>query len=322
MRINVTEGVFDGKVGIEVDAKEDVEYFIVHAADTLNITQTRVLINGTDEELAINRTFSYIPYEFWVIQLTEKLTPNSYRLEFEFESELNQNMAGLYKSQYFRDGEDVGLAATQFQATSARKAFPCFDEPSFRSVFEVTVTSAADMNLTISNMRTHRTVRTNSTFEDVQTLYSEEKPPMATHLLAIVFSDFVCKEIRVDNYPLRVCASSVEEYKLDYSLDVSPRLMHYLAKQYLDYDYQLPKVDFIAIPDFSAGAMENWGLITFRETAMLWHESESTSANKMSVISTIAHEIAHMVNQFIFKYSIQIIFNLKSTKILRHLNLK
>ena len=279
-------------------AAEEVEYFIVHCAETLNITETRVLINGTEQELPYNQTFRNIPYEFWVIQMTEKLPPNTYRLDFSFESELNQNMAGLYKSEYYKDGQPVGLAATQFQATSARKAFPCFDEPSFKSRFEVTITSAANMTLTIANTREHRSVRTLSDTTDVQTLHFEETVPMVTYLLAMVVSDFVCKQTTDQNgTPVRVCASSVEEHKLDYSLDVSPKILNYFGN-YLAYNYStmgMEKVDFIAIPDFSAGAMENWGLITFRETAMLWEESESTTTNKMSVISVIAHEIAHMV---------------------------
>jgi len=202
-------------------------------------------------------------------------------------------MVGLYKSEYYKDNEAVGLAATQFQATSARKAFPCFDEPSFRSVFEVTITHESDKNLTISNMPIVSQNLDSST--NLITTKYQETVPMVTYLVALVVSDFVCLETVNDGYDLRVCSSSVEEYKLNYSYEVAPKLLHHYAEVYLDYIYQLPKVDFIAIPDFSAGAMENWGLITFRETAMLWHETESTSTDKMRVISVIAHEIAHMV---------------------------
>lgn len=230
--------------------------------------------------------------------MADRLPPDSYRLEFSFESELNKNMVGLYRSQYYVDKEPVGLAATQFQATHARKAFPSFDEPSFKSKFEISITSASNMTLTIANTREHRSVHSVSDAFDVQKLQFEETVPMATYLVAMVVSDFQCKESNVvEGIPVRVCASSVEQHKVDYALDVSPRIVNYFG-QYFDSQYSaqgMSKLDFIAIPDFSAGAMENWGLITFRETALLWNETESTTANKMSVVAVIAHEIAHMV---------------------------
>jgi aminopeptidase N len=292
-QINVTENNFAGNVKIEVEAKEDVEYFILHAAEILNVTDTRVFKNSTNEEITVNKTFRYIPYEFWAIQLENKVSADTYRLELQFNGDLNQNMVGIYKSNYIRDGQIVGLAATQFQSTHARKAFPCFDEPSFKSVFDVTIIRDSHLDLTISNMP-NISQSIDDTNGWVTTKY-QETVPMVTYLLALVVSDFVCKETDENGYPLRVCSSSVEEYKLNYSLEMAPKLLNHYAVDYLDSPYQLPKVDFIAIPDFSAGAMENWGLITFRETAMLYTDSESTSTNKMSVIAVIAHEIAHMV---------------------------
>ncbi|CAG2104288.1 unnamed protein product, partial [Medioppia subpectinata] len=294
--IDVEESTFTGTANIDVTAGHPTQYFIVHAADTLDITSSVVKKKGT----AVALEQSGAPtrnarYELFVIKMKDIQPADEYILEFVFKSKLNENMDGLYKSTYYKDGKPVGLAATQFQATSARKAFPCFDEPSFRSTFEMTITSKQDKTLTISNNEMEGTPVINA--DGTQTIKYKKTPPMVTYLLAMVVSDFVCQPAApgVVDYTVRVCASSVEQQKVGYSLAVTPQVMNYYDGYFgHKYSQHMPKADYIAIPDFSAGAMENWGLITFRETGLLWHEKESTSANKMAVIAVIAHETVHM----------------------------
>lgn len=118
---------------------------------------------------------------------------------------------------------------------------------------------------------------------------------MVSYLVALVVSDFVCLNTTVDGIDVYVCAPPILEYKLDYAFWASPELLHIYAKQYFQLDYQLPKAHFVAIPDFSAGAMENWGLILYRYAALLYHNDEDTSTGKAYVNAVDAHEIVHMV---------------------------
>ncbi len=227
--------------------------------------------------------------------MAQTVEPNKYRLEYDFNGNLLLGgLSGLYRSNYYRGNETIGLAATQFEFIDARKAFPCFDEPSFKSTFELTLIHDKHMNTTLTNMPVVEET-TDESVDWVTTKYSETVS-MTTYLVAMVVSDFVCQEGEVDGITVGVCASPVQSYKLDYGLEWTKNCLHHFAKDYLQVDYPLPKVDMIAIPDFAYGAMENWGLVTFRETALLWHPDEGTSANKMSVLAVIAHELAHFVS--------------------------
>ena len=292
--MNVTTNVYNGSVAIEVNASTPVRHFIVHASSILNVTDARVRLNSTGAIVPQVRTFRYKPNDFYVIELVEEVAADVYRLEYEFNGNLLLGgLSGLYRSSYVRDNETIGLASTQFEFTDARKAFPCFDEPSFKSTFELTLIHDKSMNTTLSNMPI--TVETvDDSLQWVTTSY-KETVPMVTYLVAIVVSDFVCKQSSIDNTIVGVCASPVQKEKLDFGLESTKKCLHHLSKEYLQVDYPLPKVDMIAIPDFAYGAMENWGLVTFRENRLIFDEKTDTSANKMSVVAIIAHELAHFV---------------------------
>lgn len=131
----------------------------------------------------------------------------------------------------------------------------------------------------------------------------DETPKMVTYLLAFIVSDFECgvKTDEGSNVLVQVCSSPPEVAKVDYSLQMAgPLIKAYSDKFNFNYSQVLPKMDLVAIPDFSAGAMENWGLLTFRETALLWGKEESSASDKMYVLSVVSHEIAHMVSFHVF----------------------
>jgi aminopeptidase N len=296
IQINTTTNVFNGTVEIEVDAREEVEYFIVHAANILTVGESRVYDENSGDNISVVQTFRYLPLEFWVIRLDRKLPPNRYILIINFESNLLLGgLVGLYKSFYEINNETIGLAATQFELTHARKAFPCFDEPSFRSYFEITIIHDTEKNLTLSNMPIAQEL-TDSPSVGLTTTKYERSVSMVSYLVAILVSDFACRNDSANDLgiDIRICASRIAEYKAQYALDVTPKIFQHFNDSFQS-PYQLKKSDLIAIPHFSAGAMENWGLVKFRETALLWIPEENTSASKMSVISIIAHELAHMV---------------------------
>ena len=245
------------------------------------------------------KTFVYKPNEFYVIQLESKIEPKQYRLEYNFTGKLSSGrLVGLYRSKYVNsNNKSIGLASTQFAFTDARKAFPCFDEPSFKSIFELTIIHDKHMNTTLSNMDIASEV-TDTALDWVTTKYKKSLP-MSSYLVGIVVSDFVCKyTTNEDDIKIGVCAQPVLSYKLDYGLMKTEQNLHYMEKIYTGIAYPLPKLDMLAIPTFKYWGMENWGLVTFRETLLLWHPDNDTSAYKIYVNANIAHELNHFVIKF------------------------
>ncbi|CAG2169365.1 unnamed protein product [Oppiella nova] len=296
LRIDVNNDVFSGSVDIDVSVDKDIEYFVVHSANKLKIISTNVTINGTGAQLPIRQTFHYSPNDYFIIQLANKSTPNTYRLKFAFESILTNDWnSGLYKISYEYNGETIGAAATQLWPENTRKVFPCFDDILFKSRFDITLIHESVMNTTLTNMPAIDT-RPNTPAPGWTTTKYQNSVSMVTYLVAIIVSDFVCHSIDRNitgmGYDTRVCATRPMEYKLGYATQTVPKVFH-VFEDYLGVKYSLPKSDLVAVPDFMGG-MENWGLVTFDESSLLWTPNEDTSANKMNVNLFISHELAHM----------------------------
>ena len=213
----------------------------------------------------------------------------------KFTGSLNENMAGFYRSSFKgEDGSTQYLATTQMEPTDARRAFPCFDEPALKAEF--TITLIADKGKTcLSNMdvasekeidsKTTGTKRTAVTFN--------KTPLMSTYLLAFIVGDL--KVIETNNFrvPVRVFATPDRDIEHGrFSLELAARTLDFYEKKF-NSDFPLPKMDMVAIPDFSAGAMENWGLITYRVVDLLFDEKTSGASTKQRVAEVVQHELAH-----------------------------
>lgn len=204
----------------------------------------------------------------------------------QFQGRLSDTaMNGLYLCKYRQDRHTCRLFATQFESHYARKCFPCVDEPSAKATFDLSITvNSPDVQIVLSNMPGEQV---NHTWRFQTT------PKMSTYLLAFVGGNFVSKSDRTKRgVKVNVYATPAQPTGLlDYALDTAVKSVEFY-EDYFGIDYPLPKLDNVALPDFSAGAMENWGLITYRESAML-ADNNSAVDTRESVAITITHEIAH-----------------------------
>uniref|UniRef100_A0A669DTI5 Aminopeptidase n=1 Tax=Oreochromis niloticus TaxID=8128 RepID=A0A669DTI5_ORENI len=230
--------------------------------------------------------------EFLVIQLGSRLSAGaSYSLYTEFLGELADDLEGFYRSEYIEDGVKKVVATSQMQATYARKSFPCFDEPAMKAVFTVTIIHSRD-TVALSNGKEKETVIDGV---DVKITTFEPTRKMSTYLLAFIVSDFVSIESNQNDLLIRIWArrKAIDDGQGNYALNVTGPILRFY-EHYYNTSYPLSKSDQIALPDFNAGAMENWGLVTYRETALLYDPILSSTGNKERVSTVISHELAHM----------------------------
>ena len=212
-------------------------------------------------------------------------------LAIEFTGELNDKLRGFYRSTYTDiDGNERHMATTQLEATDARRAFPCWDEPALKATFTLTLVVPSEMTA-VSNMPV---VSEEEVRPGVKSVRYDETPIMSTYLLAFIVGDLSYIEEVGDNGTLmRVFTTRGREEQGRFALETSIRLLKYF-NDYFGIPYPLPKLDHFAIPDFAAGAMENWGAITYRETALLVDPENTSVGTRQIVAAIIAHEMAHM----------------------------
>ncbi len=209
-------------------------------------------------------------------------------INLEFQGILNDRLLGFYRSQYKQNGKTKYLATTQFEAADARRAFPCWDEPEAKATFEISI--IADNKFTaISNMPVKSKKKLGG-----KTLYKFGKTPVvSTYLIYLGVGEFEYLTGKTGKIQIRVVTTKGNKSKGKYALELGKKLLSSYEK-YFGIKYPLPKLDLIAIPDFAAGAMENWGAITFRETILLYDPKTSSTKTKQFIAEVISHEIAHM----------------------------
>ncbi len=205
----------------------------------------------------------------------------------KYETKLNHNMQGCYVSTYEFNGEPQKLIATQFESHYAREAFPCIDEPAAKASFALT--------LVVPDYKPTDVVLTNTELikQDINRFEFAPTPRMSTYLLAWVVGPL--KSISaVNNHGVKVasyCALNQSNSSLEFANEVACRALDYYDDTF-GIKYPLTKLDQVALPDFEAGAMENWGLVTYRESCML-AESDASVDTKQSVAVTVTHELSH-----------------------------
>ncbi|OWA53418.1 Aminopeptidase N [Hypsibius exemplaris] len=257
--------------------------------------------NGTVDGVFKIVSVDFLKVDIVVVHLDRALLPDrDYKLRIQFEGVIGQNMQGLYRSQFVKDGKTRYLVTSQFEPIMARMAFPCFDEPGIRSRFSTTLKYPNRFTM----------IRTNGQAEGeaiTDGLWLIQKytttPAMPVYLNAFLVSDFELTSVDAQDpseeiYPFNVIARKefIDRGDAAYALQQGKVMMEFLSREFnQSYIEHLPKLDMAAVPDFNVGAMENWGLILYREARLLYRPKVSTAEQKSGVAGIIAHELAHML---------------------------
>jgi len=205
-------------------------------------------------------------------------------LSIEYTGILNSQLRGFYLSKT----KARSYAVTQFEPTDARRAFPSFDEPAYKATYDIALTvDAADTVISNTNQ-----IADTPAGPGKHTLKFATTPKMSTYLVAFQVGDFKCTSGKSDGVPIRACATPDKVALTKPAVEAAKYILHYY-NTYFGIKYPMPKLDMIAIPDFEAGAMENFGCITYRETDLLLDEKTASVSARKNVALVVAHEMAH-----------------------------
>ncbi len=206
-------------------------------------------------------------------------------LKIGYSGILNDKLRGFYLSK----AGDQRYAVTQFEPTEARRAFPSFDEPAYKATFDIAVVAPkADTVISNTNVISDQP----GPLEGQHTVQFARTPKMSTYLVAFLVGNFQCVAGSSDGVPIRACATPERVQYAKFALESAEYILHYFDT-YFGIKYPMPKLDMIGIPDFEAGAMENFGAITYRETDMLVDEKTAPLKVRQRVATVVAHEMAH-----------------------------
>jgi puromycin-sensitive aminopeptidase len=283
-----------------IQLKPDLENFTFSGIETITVSvlekTKKITLHSKEIEIDtvdINKSFAKISYDKKSETATftfPKLIPvGKSKLTLVFKGILNDKMRGFYRSKYDLDGKEHHMATTQFEATDARRAFPCFDEPAQKAIFNISLVvpkgKTAISNTLPVSVREHESGYEVVTFSPT--------PKMSTYLVAFIIGDFeyISKKTKTGT-EVRVFTAPNKKHQAKFALDCAVKTLEFYEK-YFDIPFPLPVLDMIAIPDFASGAMENWGAITYRESALLVDENLSSAGNKQWVALVVAHELAH-----------------------------
>ena len=274
---------FNGEEIITLNLSKPTNSIKIDAAE-LSIKESHIIQGGKiiSSESSLNEKDEKL-----TIKLAKKIKGNA-KLSIKFTGTLNDRLLGFYKSQYKdQKGKTKYLATTQFEAADARRAFPCWDEPAVKATFDVSL--LVDKHLdAISNMPVISKKKTGT-----KILHKFGRTPiMSTYLLYLGVGEFEYLHGKLRNIKIRIVTTKGNKNKGKLSLDFTKKFLGEYEK-YFGIKYPLPKLDMIAIPDFAAGAMENWGAITFREAILLYDTKTSSTRTKQYIAEVISHELAH-----------------------------
>jgi len=291
---------FKGQVSILLDTTADLldgnTEITLHAKELLFVS-AKVTTTGTQGEAAD----SFDCIEFRVNLKTNTCTmvfdkalpaSSTMTLDIVYTGFLNNQMAGFYRSSYTNiHGETKTMASTQFEALDARRCFPCWDEPARKAVFAVTL--IVDAHLTCFSNMPEKSSSCNSSTTTKRTVTFMDSPKMSTYLLAFCVGEFDFVQAQTNHGVLiKVYTPPGKASAGLFALDCAVRSLD-KYNEFFGVPYPLPKLDMVAIGEFAAGAMENWGLVTYREVDLLIDPITASNSQKQRVVTVVTHELAH-----------------------------
>nr|HEV7954662.1 M1 family metallopeptidase [Candidatus Acidoferrales bacterium] len=278
---NLEKATFSGEEAIHVRLLKPAATITLNAAEIefqeVKITagSFHLVVPVTLDEKSDQATFN-VPVE---------LPARDYFIHIKYTGILNDKLRGFYSS----ETPKRRYAVTQFESTDARRAFPCFDEPAYKAVYNIKLVIDKG-DTAISNGKIISD--TLGPGEGKHTLTFSPSPKMSTYLVAMMVGDFVCKSGAADGIPIRVCTVPGKENLVGWALTSAENILKFYDTYYYT-KYPYHKLDIIAFPDFAAGAMENVAAITYRETDLFVDEKTSPLDTRENVTSVLAHEMAH-----------------------------
>ncbi|KAG9459294.1 hypothetical protein H6P81_003802 [Aristolochia fimbriata] len=287
LKLDLTACTFSGTVEISIDIVEETKFIVLNSLD-LVVDGSSVQLSDDQKRFRPSDVVWSNEDEILVLSFDEVLPVTKGTLSIRFSGILNNELKGLYRSSQVVNGEKRNIAVTQFEAVDARRCFPCWDEPALKATFKITLEVPSNMTA-LSNMP----VVEEKLDGDLKTVHFGESPIMSTYLVAIVVGLFDhIEDTSADGTKVRVYCPVGKSYQGSFALDVALKVLP-LYKEYFAMPYPLPKLDMVAVPDFAMGAMENYGLVTYRDTALLYDENHCAAANKQWIAIVVAHELAH-----------------------------
>jgi aminopeptidase N len=225
-----------------------------------------------------------------IVSLTfpQAVKEGSHKLKLEFEGKIGAQSQGLHYIKYPTDKGEKVMLATQMEATDARRMFPCWDEPVYRTTYQLKVTVPHSF-MAVSNtpVETERV-----TSDELKTVTFSSTPKMSSYLMVLIAGELEALEGESEGVQLRVITTEGKKEKGQYALEATKKLLPYY-NEYFGMKYPLPKLDQIAIPGGFGGAMENWGGITYNESILLFDPNTSSQDTKETIFAVLSHEIAH-----------------------------
>jgi len=282
---NIDKFTFTGTETVKLNVRSPVRQLVLNA---LELEITEASLDG--KAIATSAVKIDKEKELLTLALPSELASGDHTLALTFSGKINQQGQGLFYTRYQEQGSGAPkiMLGTQFEATDARRFFPCWDEPVFRARFQLTVVVPENW-LAVSNMP----VKSEKKITEGKELRFAATPPMSSYLNVFVAGELDFIESRSGPTQIRVIATKGKAELGRYALETTAQILQYY-NDYFGVPYPLPKLDQIALPGGFGGAMENWGGITYFESALLFDPKNSSAETKQNIYEVIAHEVAHM----------------------------
>ncbi|XP_019765505.2 endoplasmic reticulum aminopeptidase 1 isoform X4 [Dendroctonus ponderosae] len=290
---NITTLEVRGQISIEFHCDKDTNFIVLHSHNMTIVD--KIIQDRRGHNLTIVKMLEYIGRQQLYIEIKEKFKKkHNYTLKIRFNTKLNKAQEGFYISSYVgSDGEKRFLAATHFQPTFARTAFPCFDEPNFKAKFKLTIFRDR-FHIALFNTPVVNTddlgfyMGTGLLRDDFQ-----ETAEMSTYLVAFIVCDYTnFRNLTDRGVSVSVYTPPSFNEKAKFTLDTATSALGYF-EDFFGVPYPLPKLDLVSIPNLSKDAMENWGLITYRESTAVNNPGELSTSIDQWITTTITHQIIH-----------------------------